>query len=79
MTIHPLPPRRQRLSVLVTRTALVALLTPVILAAGLIAAALMPAAILSRHLSARIVGRREPGRAAVLQLETSPVESSVGL
>jgi hypothetical protein len=75
----PLTHSRRPVSVLLARTILVALLTPVIVIAGLIAAAAIPALILSGQLSARIGTRRRPARASVLLLEASAAESSVGL
>jgi hypothetical protein len=57
----------------------VVLLTPVIVVAGVIAAVVMPAAMLGRHISVGVVARRRRALAPVLQLEASPMESSLGL
>ncbi|HWF52704.1 MAG TPA: hypothetical protein VG294_18820 [Solirubrobacteraceae bacterium] len=79
MKIHPITTRPRRLPVLVARTGVVALLTPVILVAGVIAVTVMTAVILTRPVFARVVAPRQLERAPVLQLETSPAKSGVGL
>jgi hypothetical protein len=57
----------------------VALLTPLILLAGLIAMVGAPAVLLSRRVGIRIAARRRPALAPLVRLETSHAESGPGL
>jgi hypothetical protein len=70
---------RRGFPLVVARTSVVALLTPVILLAGLVALVSLPAVILSRHTVAALAARRGPALAPVLHLEVAHAEPSVGM
>ena len=63
----------------VARTASVAVLTPLILVAGLIALVAVPALILSRHIGAVLTGRDRPPLAPVVHLDASHAESATAM
>jgi hypothetical protein len=78
--IHTISPIwRGGFPLVVARTSVVALLTPVILVAGLVALLAVPGVILSRHAGAAIAARRRPALAPVLRLEAGHAEPSVSI